>query len=102
MNIELSGPAETDIAQAAAHYQAEAGLGNAFFDEVDRAFDRILQYPHAWTMLSRRARRCPLGRFPYGVIYQIRGDLIRVVAVFHLHRKPGSWRSRLEEGSDRV
>ena len=33
-------------------------------------------------------------RFPYGVIYCLEADRMRVVAVANLYRRPGYWRAR--------
>jgi plasmid stabilization system protein ParE len=76
--------------------EQQAGLGYEFVQEVAAAIDRILKYPEAWTQLSKRTRRCRTKRFPYGVVYQIRGDRILVVAIMHLHRKPLYWRGRVK------
>ena len=35
-----------------------------------------------------------IGRTPYGIIYQARENYILIVAVAHLHRKPGYWKDR--------
>jgi hypothetical protein len=35
-----------------------------------------------------------LKRFPFGVIYSVEGQDVIVIAVAHLHRKPGYWTSR--------
>ena len=45
----------------------------------------------AWSNISKRTRRCLLNKFPYGVIYQIRDEEILVLAIAHLHRRPGYW-----------
>jgi len=71
------------------------GLGHEFAAEVKRAVRRIVGYPEAWTPLSARSRRCLLRRFPFGIVYQVRGETILIVAVMHLHRHPDSWKSRL-------
>jgi hypothetical protein len=34
-------------------------------------------------------------KFPYGLLYRIEPARIYIVAVMHLHRRPGYWRSRL-------
>ncbi|MCI0365313.1 MAG: addiction module protein, partial [Phycisphaerales bacterium] len=39
----------------------------------------------------QRARRRQLRRFPYGIVYSVRSDHILVVALMHLHRRPGYW-----------
>ncbi len=71
------------------------GLGYEFAAEVKKTIERIIQYPEAWTKLSKRTRRCRTNRFPYGVIYQIREETLLIVAVMHLGREPQIWKSRL-------
>ncbi|MFO1351283.1 MAG: type II toxin-antitoxin system RelE/ParE family toxin [Gammaproteobacteria bacterium] len=96
MKISFLKPAEEELRQAIDYYEAhQTGLGFALFEEVWAAIERIEQHPEAWQSISQRARRCRLKRFPYGVIYQIRVEEILVVAIAHLHRKPGYWRSRI-------
>ena len=36
-------------------------------------------------------------RYPYGVIYTCVGRDVLVLAIAHLHRRPGYWRDRLGE-----
>jgi plasmid stabilization system protein ParE len=72
-------------------------LGWEFAAEIQAAIQNITAHPETWTPLSKRARRCLVRRFPYGVVYERRGDLIRIIAVMHLNRQPGYWRNRLEE-----
>lgn len=96
MKVEILETAEAELIDAVEYYNNESeGLGFEFAAEVNRTISRILEYPTAWTALSKRTRRCRTNRFPYGVVYQIRGDVILVVAVMHLHRNPRSWRKRL-------
>jgi ParE toxin of type II toxin-antitoxin system, parDE len=96
MNVEFLAPVRIEFAEAVRHYETQRpGLGDEFAAEVQRTIERILQYPEAWSLLSRRTRRCPTNRFPYGIIYQVRGDTLLIIAVMHLHRAPLSWRSRL-------
>ena len=95
MNVTLRGGSEADLKEAFDHYEsARPGLGDEFLFEFRRAVDRILQFPNAWQSLDAEFRRCRLHRFPYGVIYRIdaMADLVVVVAVHHLSRRPGSWR----------
>jgi hypothetical protein len=56
---------------------------------------RIEAHPDAWQPLSANTRRCRTRKFPYGVIYQNRAGEILIVAVAHLHRKPGHWSDRV-------
>ena len=95
MNIEFLEGAQADLVEAAAYYEEHGHLGSEFLAEVQRAIDRVRQYPLGWAELSPGVRRCRLDRFPYGVAYEIRSDAVLVAAVLHLHRDPKSWRSRL-------
>jgi hypothetical protein len=90
-------PAQIELEEEVKYYNEQRmGLGYEFATEVADTISRILRYPEAWTKLSKRARRCRTKRFPYGVIYQIRGDRILIVAVARLRRKPFHWRDRVK------
>jgi plasmid stabilization system protein ParE len=96
--VEFVELAEIELDEAIYHYESELpGLGAQFWSEGASAIDRIVGFPEAWQELESGVRRCLLQRFPYGVSYMLRDhDTVVVVAVTHLHRKPRSWRSRLE------
>jgi plasmid stabilization system protein ParE len=96
-NYDFLEPAQIELEEGVRYFnQQQAGLGYEFMQEVAAAIDRILKFPEAWNPLSKRTRRCRTKRFPYGVVYQIRGDRILVVAIMHLHRKPFYWRNRVK------
>jgi plasmid stabilization system protein ParE len=96
MNVEFLAPARVEFAEAVLYYETQrTGLRDEFAAEVQHTIERIMQSPEAWSLLSRRSRRCPTNRFPYGIIYQVRGDTLLIIAVMHLQRAPLSWRSRL-------
>jgi len=96
MHVKFLAPARAEFREAIAFYNGhKAGLGSEFAAEVKKAVERILQYPEAWSLISRRARRCRVNRFPFGVIYQVREDTLLIIAIMHLHREPNSWRDRL-------
>ena len=98
MKVEFLDPAEHEFREAVAYYNTQSeGLGFELAAEVQRTIGRIVQHPEAWAPLSEHTRRCRTNRFPYGVLYQARKDLILIVAVMHLHRDPESWKSRLDQ-----
>ena len=96
MTTRFLEAARADLREAIRYYEAQRqGLGAEFRDEVRSALERIERFPEAWHPLSQNTRRCRLHRFPYGIIYQVRPEEILVVAVAHLHRRPGYWDDRI-------
>jgi len=96
MNVRLLEPAGQELDEAIAYYNAQVrGLGDAFLLEALRIFGLVKQYPRAWHPLGDGIRRCRLSRFPYSVIYVPEPEEILVIAVAHMHRRPGYWRDRL-------
>lgn len=87
--------AEEEFDRAIQYYEEQRpGLGLEFAEEVYGAIARIIEFPKAWTPMSPRTRRCLVHRFPFGVIYQVKAEVVRIVAVADLRRRPGYWRER--------
>jgi toxin ParE1/3/4 len=87
--------AAEEMRAAAAYFEArERGLGDQFLDEVEEGLQRIRQFPRLWPIYDGEYRRYLLKRFPFGLIYRIDAAQIFIVAVAHLRRRPGYWRSR--------
>jgi plasmid stabilization system protein ParE len=98
MKVRFLTVALAELEEAVAHYNSESpGLGYEFADEIFRTIRRVQANPLAWQSLSRRTRRCLANRFPYGVVYQVREDVLLVVAIMHLHRYPAAWMVRLQQ-----
>ena len=97
MRVAYLDAAGDEFDEAKAYYNEErGGLGFEFEDEIKQALERIKNYPEAWTPLSKRTRRCQVHRFPYSIVYEVRDDLLIIVAIQNNHRKPESWRARLK------
>jgi hypothetical protein len=96
MHYRFTISALKELRQAILYYEErENGLGKAFLDEVEETIYRILLNPSAWHSLSTRTRRCRTHRFPFGLIYQIRSDLILITSVMDLRRDPARWKDLL-------
>ncbi len=81
--------------ESAQYYELQRpGLGEAFLDEVERCLRRIAAHPEARMILVGSVRRRLLRRFPYALLYNIKPDHIRVLAVMNLRRRPTYWISR--------
>lgn len=95
MNFIFHPDAQQELSATAEHYeQVQIGLGSVFVDEVYTGVQRICAYPEAWSRLTPTVRRCLIHRFPYGVVYRVRHDIVQILAVAHLNRKPGYWNLR--------
>jgi toxin ParE1/3/4 len=96
--VEFHPSAREELVQSARYYQAQtAGLGSRFAAAVQDAVRRIQESPLLYRVIEGDIRRCRVLRFPYGVVYRVR-ERIEVIAVMHLHREPGYWKSRTSQG----
>lgn len=95
MTYAFHPEAEEEFGEAVAYYEeCETGLGLDFAAEVRATIQNILGYPSMWPALVPGVHRCLLHRFPYGVLYAVEDQGIRILAVMHLHRSPGYWMHR--------
>ena len=95
MNVEFVEQASAELDAACKYYAArQPGLGRALRHEARQAIARIVRAPQAHAMISRRARRCHLRRFPYKIVFQVQSDIILILAVAHVRQRPGYWDER--------
>lgn len=96
MNYSFHPHAEKELEEAEKHYDnIREELGDRFRAETETAISRILDFPNAWQLLSQNTRRRTLKTFLYGIVYRVKTDEIRILAVMHLHREPNYWLDRL-------
>ncbi|MGN2392772.1 type II toxin-antitoxin system RelE/ParE family toxin [Pelomicrobium sp. G1] len=62
--------------------------------ELQHAVVAISTAPTRWPRYAACTRRYVFPRFPYSLIYRLRGDEVEVLAVAHGKRRPGYWRAR--------
>lgn len=86
MNFSFHPQAVEEIYKAIEYYEDKSpGLGLEFSQEVYSTIQRILQFPNAWSKISKNCRRCITQRFPYGLIYHNKGKEIIILAIMHLN-----------------
>jgi len=85
-----------DLREAAEFYRERAGnaLALALLEDFERAAAQLLEHPGLGPIWRNGKRRWSLTRFPYGLIYTVAGDEIRILASAHHSRRPGYWRGR--------
>ena len=87
--------AEVEVNEAADFYDLEnSGLGNVLLDEVERSIGAISRYPEVGMLIRKSVRKMSLLKFHYSLIYAIKSNEIRLLAVAHQKRRPFYWRSR--------
>jgi len=95
MHSEFHRLAEYELNEAARYYELEdPGLGAVFLVEVDRCLQAIQAAPEAGAILRGAVRRRLLRRFPYALLYKIKPNGIRILAVMNLQRRPNYWIDR--------
>ena len=95
MNFSFHELAQTELMSTIDYYEeCQAGLGLCFSEEIYATVERICQFPLAWESVDSKTRRCLLSRFPYGILYRIAENEIRVMAIMNLHRKSCYWKDR--------
>jgi hypothetical protein len=92
----LSHPEATQELSAAAlwYEQQQSGLGEEFLAEFEAALHQIVDDPYRCRLFRTDNRKLNLHRFPYAIVYSLKGDTLFVKAVMHLHRRPFYWQER--------
>jgi plasmid stabilization system protein ParE len=98
MKIAFFRGAAEDLIEAAEYYEMrQRGLGGDVAAEVQRVVALLLETPTLGERLDRVHRRVQLKRFPYGLIFRLEGDVIRVVAIAHRRRRARYWSFRIQD-----
>ena len=92
----VSPEADRELTESALYYarEANAEIGLTFIDTFERALDLLCSNPQLGALWRNDRRRFPLPRFPFSIIYYVKGEELRVVAIAHHARMPGYWTAR--------
>ena len=89
--------AREEYVQAAQDYAAVSPeLGGRFYDEIERLIAEVCQWPEAYRCIRPPVRRHFSTTFPYGILYENKPNVVRILAVMPLHRDPDYWVHRIE------
>ena len=81
-----------EVGEAQEWYDLQSpGLGEEFIAAIELQLQRLKQAPLLYAEVIPGVRRALLPRFPYGLFYVVRDNLIYILAVLHDARNPGSW-----------
>ena len=82
VRISFHELAEREMNDAALYYESEIpGLGVRFLDEIERYIAVIADNPNAGAEIRRKVRRRIMRKVPYGILYVVKKDGIRILAI---------------------
>lgn len=94
-DLQVHPDARHELNDAVDYCERESpGLGGLFTDEVDAGFARIRKHPDAAPGIARDVRKLVLAKFPYSLVYEVREESLRILAVAHQRKRPYYWRGR--------
>jgi hypothetical protein len=70
------------------------GLGSRFLVAVERSVKHIQNYPEASPAIIENIRCKVLTKFPYSIMFSVKPDHIRILALANQRRRPFCWRGR--------
>jgi toxin ParE1/3/4 len=98
VDLHVHPAALDEFVEATAFYEERAsGLGEDFFQEVQRVWMSIRENPDIAPEFESPYRRYVCRRFPFSIVYRRDADGVRVLAVMHQRRRPGYWQARGED-----
>ena len=87
--ILVSREAEDEILDTFLFYESRRpALGARFLTSLAATLDRLAKHPESSPLVYGRIRRARLLRFPYSVLYTVRGEALRLLALMHDRRRP--------------
>jgi len=93
--LSITEAAELDIKDAFIWYQEQnAHLSITFEKHLSKTIQNLPKNPLKIQIRYNKTRVVFLKKFPYGVHFNIQGNQIIIIAVFHTSQSPRKWESR--------
>ena len=87
--------AEFELNDVAVFFESKtAGLGVRFLSAVEKAVAEVQQHPQASPIILEQVRRKLVWKFPYSIMFIIKPDHIRILAIANHKRRPFYWGGR--------
>ncbi len=78
--------------EAAPYYHTRrSGLSATFLDKVEKAIAQITTNPSAAAVIRGDMRRKLVWRSPYRMLYAVRGETLRILAIVNQKQRPFYW-----------
>jgi toxin ParE1/3/4 len=72
----------------------QAGLEKRFLAALQDAVFRMRSNPLIYRTVEGNIRKCRLLLFPYSLIYRVNDKYLEIIAIMHIRKRPGYWKSR--------
>ncbi len=96
MRIRITRSAEMDLMNGFTFYERQqVGIGSYFLDSLYADIDALMLYGGVHAKPISGLYRAMAKRFPFAIYYNLRDELITVVAVLDCRRNPASIVKRL-------
>ena len=95
--LDIGPEALADLESAGDWYeQQRPGLGADFLRAIRQTINALPTHPLIYSVREhrRRIRWVIPPRFPYRIVYRVKGDRIAILAVVHAARQDSAWRRR--------
>ena len=80
---------QRDLREILDYYdQRSDRAGDMLFAELEDALDTIERNPLRFHYMDHLRRRCNLRRFPFHLVFEVRGELVGVTVLRHHRRTP--------------
>ena len=97
--VRFHGAARAELVSEIQYYAAiDRRLAERLAVSIERATRLAAEFPDMGSQYKYGTRRVFPRRFPYSLVYVVRGEVIYVLAVAPFSRRPGYWRSRMSDG----
>lgn len=69
-------------------------LAESFKESLDSKIESLKRNPLTPSFIFKNYRSSKIPRFPYNIIFKLKGTQIQITAVFHSSRNPKEWKKR--------
>lgn len=95
MRVILTRGARLELRDATKWYAERSEVAARRFDAAFHdAVSRATSHPERWPEVEPGIRRVLFARYPFSLLYALRGKNLVVIAVMHQRRRPGYWHGR--------
>lgn len=95
--IAITSNAENDILIGRNWYNSQQNhLGDQLISEIENKIHVIQSNPYLFSKIKNDIRKASVKRFPFGIYYFVKGNVINIFAVVHFSRSQKIWKHRLK------